>query len=93
LNKKTRVVDVSHSAVLSRDSSRRKAELYKTLAVGQVREGVVKHVLADRAFVDLGGMDAVLELANPPLEVGQRTSFEIAFFDPTTDRIRLKLRS
>lgn len=91
LNKKTRNIVVSHKVVLDRERPRRKAELYKTLAVGQVREGVVKHVLEDRAFVDLGGIDAVLQPLAPDVVAGRRMAFEIELFDPSTDRIRLRL--
>ena len=89
LDKKTRSIDVSRKIVLDRERSRLKEELFKTLAVGQTREGVVKHVLEDRAFVDLGGIDAVIEGDVLDLQVGQRRAFVIARFNPDTELIKL----
>ena len=58
-HKRHRVV-LSQRLVLEEELNAKKSELLGTLAVGQIREGVVVRLAEFGAFVDLGGIDGLI---------------------------------
>jgi 4-hydroxy-3-methylbut-2-enyl diphosphate reductase len=59
---KGRVI-LSHRLAVEEERRRRKEELLQTLEEGQIVEGTVKRITDFGAFVDLGGVDALLPIS------------------------------
>lgn len=82
--------------------SAQREELFKTLAVGDVVEGVVRSIRPFGAFVDIGGVDGLLHVSeigygniNHPREVisvGQKIQVQVIRIDPETQRVALSRR-
>jgi small subunit ribosomal protein S1 len=82
--------------------SAQREELFKTLAVGDVIEGVVRSIRPFGAFVDIGGVDGLLHVSeigygniNHPREaisVGQKIQVQVIRIDPETQRVALSRR-
>jgi small subunit ribosomal protein S1 len=62
-NPSERNLVVSRRALLEREREEGKEKLWKELAEGQVREGIVRTVKDFGAFVDLGGADGLLHVS------------------------------
>ncbi len=102
LNKRRRNIVVSRRIVLEEERERLKAETMKTLAVGDVRKGVVKNITDFGAFIDLGGIDGLLHITdmswgrvNHPSEVvniGDEVTVKVLSFDKERERISLGLK-
>lgn len=102
-NAQRRNLVLSHRAVLERQKQESRQSFYKELAVGQVREGIVRKIHDFGAFVDLGGADGLIhvsqlswERVKHPSEVvqeGQKVQVKIEKIDADTGRIGLSLRS
>ncbi|MCY2993751.1 MAG: S1 RNA-binding domain-containing protein, partial [Planctomycetota bacterium] len=101
-NERKRNLVLSHRAVLERQQEEARQKLLAELAVGQVREGVVRSIRDFGAFVDLGGLDGLIHISqlswdriNHPSEVlqeSQRVRVRIEKIDPETGRIGLSYR-
>lgn len=82
--------------------SAQREELFKTLSVGDVVEGVVRSIRPFGAFVDIGGVDGLLHVSeigygniNHPrevLSVGQKIQVQVIRIDPETQRVALSRR-
>ncbi|GIV75183.1 MULTISPECIES: 30S ribosomal protein S1 [Caldilinea] len=82
--------------------STQREELFKTLSVGDVVEGVVRSIRPFGAFVDIGGVDGLLHVSeigygniNHPrevLSVGQKIQVQVIRIDPETQRVALSRR-
>jgi small subunit ribosomal protein S1 len=54
---------VSRRALLEKDREEQREKMWKTLAEGQVHQGIVRSVKDFGAFVDLGGVDGLLHVS------------------------------
>jgi ribosomal protein S1 len=101
-NRDRRNLVLSHRAVMERERNELRDKLMAELAVGQLREGVVRSLKDFGAFVDLGGLDGLIHISqlswdrvNHPsevLEVGQKVKVRIDKFDPDTGKVSLSYR-
>ncbi len=100
-HKRHRVV-LSQRLVLEEELNAKKVELLGTLAVGQIREGVVVRLAEFGAFVDLGGIDGLIHnselsyarIKHPSevVKIGDTVSVEIMKFDPDAKKVSLSLK-
>jgi len=59
-----RNIVVSRRSLIENERAQKKADLLKTLEVGQLRTGIVKNIADFGAFVDLGGIDGLLHITD-----------------------------
>lgn len=64
INHQNRNVVVSHKILIERDIEEQKVELISKLEKGQIVEGKVKNITPYGAFIDLGGVDALLHITD-----------------------------
>lgn len=93
---------LSHKQAIAEERGQRKAELLASLEEGQVREGVVRRLTDFGAFVDIGGVDALLPISEMswtyikhPSEVvrrGQHLQLGVLRVDRDTEKISLTLK-
>jgi small subunit ribosomal protein S1 len=93
---------LSHRAVMERERNEQREKLMAELAVGQLREGVVRSLKDFGAFVDLGGVDGLIHISqlswdrvkhpSEVLEVGQKIKVRIDKFDKETGKVGLSYR-
>jgi small subunit ribosomal protein S1 len=93
---------LSHRAVMERERNEQKDKLMAELAVGQLREGIVRSLKDFGAFVDLGGVDGLIHISqlswdrvkhpSEVLEVGQKVKVRIDKFDKETGKLSLSYR-
>ncbi len=98
---KGRVI-LSHKRAVAEARAKTRAEVLASLEEGQVREGVVRRLTDFGAFVDLGGVDALLPISEMswtyikhPSEVvrrGQRIAVAVLRVDREAGRISLGLK-
>ena len=101
-NRDRRNLVLSHRAVMERERGELREKLLAALAVGQLREGVVRSMKDFGAFVDLGGADGLIHVSqlswdrvkhpNEVLEVGQKVKVRVEKFDKDTGKIGLSYR-
>ncbi|WP_185850762.1 30S ribosomal protein S1 [Blattabacterium cuenoti] len=102
INQKTNNVVVSHKVLIERDIEEQKKEMISKLDKGQVLEGKIKNILPYGAFVDLGGVDALLHITDMswphishPTEVvqlEQELKFVVLGVDKEKNRVQLGLK-
>ncbi|WP_185859605.1 30S ribosomal protein S1 [Blattabacterium cuenoti] len=102
INQKTKNVVVSHKVLIERDIEEQRKEMISKLDKGQVLEGKIKNILPYGAFVDLGGVDALLHITdmswphiNHPTEVvqlEQELKFVVLGVDKDKNRVQLGLK-
>jgi small subunit ribosomal protein S1 len=95
-------VVVDRRAVMEEDRARAKEELLAHLEAGAVVQGTVRSLLDYGAFVDIGGIDGMLHVAdishgrvNKPadvLTIGQQLDVKILKVDPAKQRVSLGLK-
>src|SRR5271165_3299364 len=100
-HKRHRVV-LSQRQVLEEELNQKKTELLGTLAVGQIREGVVVRLAEFGAFVDLGGIDGLIHnselsyarIKHPSevVKIGDVVQVEIMKFDAEAKKVSLSLK-
>ena len=100
-HKRHRVV-LSQRLVLEEELNQKKSELLGTLAVGQIREGVVVRLAEFGAFVDLGGIDGLIHnselsyarIKHPSevVKIGDVVQVEVMKFDPDAKKVSLSLK-
>ncbi len=100
-HKRHRVV-LSQRLVLEEELNAKKTELLGTLAVGQIREGVVVRLAEFGAFVDLGGVDGLIHnselsyarIKHPSevVKIGDTVQVEIMKFDSDAKKVSLSLK-
>lgn len=93
---------LSHRAVMERERNEQRDKLMAELAVGQLREGIVRSLKDFGAFVDLGGVDGLVHISqlswdrvkhpSEVLEVGQKIKVRIDKFDKETGKLSLSYR-
>jgi small subunit ribosomal protein S1 len=59
-----RNIVVSRRSLIENERAQKKADLLKTLEIGQLRKGIVKNIADFGAFVDLGGIDGLLHITD-----------------------------
>lgn len=64
LNIKKRNIVLSHRAFISETKEKNRAEAWKSLKEGEIREGTVKNITSYGAFVDIGGIDGLLHITD-----------------------------
>ncbi|WP_341657595.1 30S ribosomal protein S1 [Blattabacterium cuenoti] len=102
INQKTKNVVVSHKVLIERDIEEQRKEMISKLDKGQVLEGKIKNILPYGAFVDLGGVDALLHITdmswphiNHPTEIvqlEQELKFVVLGVDKEKNRVQLGLK-
>jgi small subunit ribosomal protein S1 len=102
LNKRRRNIVVSRRVILETERAHKREHLMKELAVGQVRNGVVKNITDFGAFIDLGGVDGLLHITDMsygrvshPSEVvqlGGEVQVKVLDIDWERERISLGLK-
>lgn len=93
---------VSHRAIVEREIITQRSEIIGKMEVGSVVKGTVKNITDYGAFIDLGGIDALLHItdiswkriSNPAtvLTVGQEIEVKIINLDPKTGRVSLGMK-
>lgn len=101
-NRDRRNLVLSHRGVMEREKAEGRERLMGELAVGQLRDGIVRSLRDFGAFVDLGGVDGLIHVSkmswdrvNHPSEVlkeGQAVKVKIERIDPDTGKIGLSYR-
>ena len=102
INHEFRNVVVSHKALIEAELEAQKADIISKLEKGQVLEGTVKNITSYGVFVDLGGVDGLIDITdlswgriNHPEEVvklDEKINVVILDFDDTKKRIALGLK-
>jgi small subunit ribosomal protein S1 len=102
LNRRRKRLILSERAARRQRREARRAELLKTLRVGEVRHGIVSSLADFGAFVDLGGADGLVHLSELSwnrsvkpgdlLEVGQEVDVYVLNIDTERKRIGLSLK-
>jgi len=102
VDRKRKRVVLSHRLVLEEEKKRQREETLRSLAEGQIREGVVRRLTDFGAFVDLGGIDGLLHVSemawtrvNQPsemLRVGDKIQVMILKLNLEENRISLGRR-
>jgi ribosomal protein S1 len=95
-------VILSHKQAVEEERARRKEELFQTLREGDEVEGVVRRITDFGAFIDLGGVDALLPISEMawtyikhPSEAvrrGQTLRLRVIRVDPAAGKISLSLK-
>ncbi|MDF2501093.1 MAG: 4-hydroxy-3-methylbut-2-enyl diphosphate reductase [Anaerosporomusa subterranea] len=98
---KQRVV-LSRRQLLEAEQAKQEAALYAKLAEGQIVRGVVRRLVDFGAFVDIGGLDALIHISdmswqrvNSPseiLKVGDEVETMIVKLDPAKKKVGLSLK-
>ncbi|MGY8769724.1 MAG: 30S ribosomal protein S1 [Pirellulales bacterium] len=101
-NPERRNLVLSARAVLEKAREDSRKETLGTVAIGQLREGVVTKLMDFGAFVDIGGVDGMVhvsqigwERVNHPsdaLQEGQAVKVKVTKFDSDTGKIGLSIR-
>ena len=92
-------VVVSHKALIEKDLMEQRQQILDTLEVGQVLEGTVKNVVNFGVFIDLGGVDGLLHIADlswgrvghPSEVVELDTKLNVVVLDYDKERQRISL--
>ncbi len=102
LNKSRRNIVISRRVVLEDEREKMRDSLLNEIAVGQIRQGVVKNITDFGVFIDLGGVDGLLHITDMswgrirhPSEItslGEKIDVKILDFDEKTSRISLGLK-
>lgn len=93
---------VSRKAILERERAEKAVATLNELAVGQIKDGVVRKLMDFGAFVDIGGVDGLIHVSqmswqkvHHPRDVlseGQNVRVAVVSFDPESKKIGLGLR-
>jgi small subunit ribosomal protein S1 len=101
-DKEERNLVVSRRALLEKEREENRERLWQEVAVGQVREGVVRSVKDFGAFVDLGGLDGLLHVsemswqrvqdAGTLVQPGQRVKVVVLKIDAERRKLSLGMK-
>jgi small subunit ribosomal protein S1 len=102
VNPSERNLILSRRALLERERQIKAEEFWKTVAEGQVLEGIVRSVKPFGAFVDLGGADGLIPVSefswqrvndlSQFVKVGDKVRVMITRVDPETRKIALSVK-
>ncbi|MBV8368199.1 MAG: S1 RNA-binding domain-containing protein [Candidatus Eremiobacteraeota bacterium] len=98
-----RRIVVSHRRALQDERRTKRNELLRSLAIGQVREGVVVRIAEFGAFVDLGGIDGLIpmrelaferiEKASDVVKIGEKLPVEVIRIEDNGKKIALSRKN
>ena len=93
---------VSRRAVAEEEMLKKREKLLKELSPGQIREGIVKSITDFGAFIDLGGIDGLLHIADiswtkiahpsEALAIGDKINIKIIDVDRENERVSLGMK-
>ena len=102
VNQKAKNLVVSRRDYLEQQREEQRAKTLADLAEGQTREGVVRNIRDFGAFVDLGGVDGLLHIADLAwkrvqkveeiVRLGDKVKVKVLKMDPDKKRISLGLK-
>ena len=102
LDRKRNNVVVSRRAVVEANMGEERAKLLETLKEGAIVKGIVKNITDYGAFVDLGGIDVLLNITDlawrrvrhpsEVVQVGQELEAKVLKFDQDKNRVSLGLK-
>ncbi|MDD6758531.1 MAG: 30S ribosomal protein S1 [Paraprevotella sp.] len=102
INQEYKNVVVSHKALIEAELEQQKKEIISKLEKGQVLEGMVKNITSYGVFVDLGGVDGLINITDlswgrvsdpkEVVELDQKINVVILDFDNEKKRIALGLK-
>ncbi|MEM7454891.1 MAG: S1 RNA-binding domain-containing protein [Planctomycetota bacterium] len=102
VNAEKKKLVVSRRAMLDREQEEKRAELMKTIEVGQLHDGIVTKLMDFGAFIDIGGMEGLAHIsklswsrvAHPRdvLSEGQKVQVKIEKIDQDTGKMSLSYR-
>jgi len=102
INKSRRNIVVSRRVVLEEKRESMRSQLLSEIAVGQIRQGIVKNITDFGVFIDLGGVDGLLHITDMSwgrirhpsemVNLGEKIDVKILDFDEKTSRISLGLK-
>jgi predicted RNA-binding protein with RPS1 domain len=98
-----RRIVVSHRRAVQDERRAKRTELLRSLAIGQVREGVVVRIVDFGAFVDLGGVDGLIPMrelaferidkASDVVKIGERLPVEVIRIEENGKKIALSRKN
>jgi predicted RNA-binding protein with RPS1 domain len=98
-----RRIVVSHRRALQDERRSKRTELLRSLAIGQVREGVVVRIAEFGAFVDLGGIDGLIPMrelaferidkASDVVKIGEKLPVEVIRIEEGGKKIALSRKN
>src|SRR6476619_5687317 len=99
VNKKRGNIVLSRKALLEEENAEKKKTTLETLAEGKVLRGTVKHIIDYGAFIDLGGIVALLHITDMSwgrvghpselFKVNDEVDVIVLKYDPSTERVSL----
>ncbi|MDH3891940.1 MAG: 30S ribosomal protein S1 [candidate division Zixibacteria bacterium] len=102
INKTRRNIVISRRVVLEEQRESMRSSLLSEIAVGQIRQGVVKNITDFGVFIDLGGVDGLLHITDMSwgrirhpsemVNLSAKIDVKILDFDEKTSRISLGLK-
>jgi small subunit ribosomal protein S1 len=102
VDREERNLVLSRRALLEKEREENRERLWRELAVGQVREGIVRSVRDFGAFVDLGGIDGLVHVsemswqrvqdAGTVVQPGQRVKVVVLKIDAERRKISLGMK-
>ncbi len=102
LDKQKKRIVASRKVVMQEEAGAKKAEIWQTLAEGEVVDGVVRRLTNFGAFVDIGGIDGLIHITDlswarvkQPSDVvkpDQKVKVKILSLDQERERIQLGLK-
>ncbi|NMD37148.1 MAG: bifunctional 4-hydroxy-3-methylbut-2-enyl diphosphate reductase/30S ribosomal protein S1 [Christensenellaceae bacterium] len=102
LDRQKKRIVASRKAVILEEEAAKKAEIWKTLAEGEVVDGIVRRLTNFGAFVDIGGIDGLIHITDlswarvkHPSDVvkpDQKVQVKILSLDEERERIQLGLK-
>lgn len=101
-NRYDKKITLSRRKILEDEKAAKKAQMFETLAEGQIVDGTVKKIIQSAAFVDLGGVDGFLHIGELAwykvkkvediLHVGQIVRVQISKIDKENEKISLSMK-
>jgi small subunit ribosomal protein S1 len=102
VDREERNLVVSRKGVLERERNEAREQTMATLAEGDIREGIVRSIKPFGAFVDLGGVDALLPIGEmswtkiktpeDAVSSGQKLRVKVLKIDPVTRKLTVGLK-
>jgi small subunit ribosomal protein S1 len=102
INSDRKNIVVSRRELLEADRAEKRANLFRSMSVGQPRKGVVKNITDFGAFIDLGGLDGLLHITDMSwgrishpsemVEIGQEIEVVVLDIDHQRERVSLGLK-
>ncbi len=102
VNPEKKKLVLSRRSLLDRENEAKRAELMKTIEVGQLHDGIVTKLMDFGAFIDIGGLEGLAHISklswsrvDHPRDVlaeGQKVQVKIDKFDQDTGKMSLSYR-